>query len=118
LAGVIGPALMALGATEAMNMDIYASQTPNVVYLNGTVLFIAGLALVRLHNLWLLGWPLLVTLTGWSALTLGFYRMLFPAAPQATNSTPTYLMLAGLFIVGAVLSFIAYRPHVSKDRSD
>lgn len=62
LAGLIGPTLVVLGVTEAMDMDIFAAQTAPVVYLNGTVLFVAGLAVVRAHPRWVWGWPVLVTL--------------------------------------------------------
>ena len=47
LAGLIGPTLVALGATEALNMHIFENQIAPVVYLNGTILFVVGLALVR-----------------------------------------------------------------------
>lgn len=94
LTGLIGPVLIALGATEAWNMDIYAAQTAPVVYLNGTILFAVGLALVRAHNRWSWRWPVLVTLTGWAALLGGLYRMAIPDAPQATEGVLTQMMLA------------------------
>lgn len=89
-------------------MNIYAVQTAPVVYLNGTLLFVAGLALVRAHNLWRRDWTVLLTLTGWVALLLGLYRMFFPVAPQASAGAATYAMLAVLFIVGAILTAAAY----------
>ncbi|MEO8758360.1 MAG: hypothetical protein ABI398_11500 [Devosia sp.] len=107
-AGLIGPTLMALAGSEALNMDIYAAQAAPVVYLNGTILFVAGLAIVRGHNRWGWSWALLVTLTGWGAMTLGLYRMFTPRAPQAAEGMATNLMLAALFLVGAILSFVAY----------
>lgn len=110
LAGLIGPGLLAVSATEALNMGIYVAQTAPVVYLNGTILFVAGLAIVRAHNCWQKGWILLVTLTGWVALGLGMLRMVFPTASQAGEGWATYLMLAILFIAGMILSIAAYRP--------
>ena len=108
LAGLVGPAILGLSATEALNMDIYASQAAPVVYLNGTILFVAGLALVRAHNRWRLDWTLLLTLSGWVALLLGLYRMVCPMAQQAGNAPATYVMLAVLFIGGAILTASAY----------
>lgn len=52
LAGLIGPIMVAIGATEASNMDIFSNQIAPVVYLNGAILFVAGLAILRAHNLW------------------------------------------------------------------
>jgi hypothetical protein len=48
-------------------MHIFAAQTAPIVYLNGTLLFVGGLAIVQSHNRWSWGWPLLVTLTGWGS---------------------------------------------------
>ena len=109
LAGLVGPSLLTLSVTEAINIDIFSVQTPPVVYLNGTVLFVAGLALVRSHNRWRADWTILVTLSGWTALLLGLWRMVFPTAGQAHGGLATDLLLAGLFVVGAVMTIAAYR---------
>jgi hypothetical protein len=42
LAGLIGPTLVALGATEALNIHIFENQIAAVIYLNGTILFVVG----------------------------------------------------------------------------
>ncbi|MEO6014635.1 MAG: hypothetical protein ABIQ30_13745 [Devosia sp.] len=86
LAGLIGPTLLAISITWSMNMDIFAAQTAPVVYLNGTVLFVAGLAILRSHFRWRWNWTILVTLSGSAALLLGLYRMVFLAA---TKQVPT-----------------------------
>ena len=96
LAGLMGPTLLALGTTEAFNMDIFAAQTAPVVYLNGTLLFVAGLAIVRAHNEWSASWRVLVTALGWLTLAAGLYRMAAPTAPQAGKGLVTYLLLAVL----------------------
>ena len=108
LAGLVGPVLLAISVSEAVNMDIYVDQGAPVVYLNGALLFIAGLALVRAHNHWVLDWSVLVTIVAWSALALGLYRMLLPTGPQADVHLATYLMLGGIFVVGAILCWVAY----------
>lgn len=108
LAGLVGPVLVAISVSEALNMHIYVDQSAPVVYLNGVLLFIAGLALVRAHNHWALDWSVLVTIVAWTALALGLYRMLLPAGPQADFHLATYLMLGGIFAVGAILCWVAY----------
>jgi len=42
IARIVGPALIALGITEAINIDIFTGNAAPVVYLNGTLLFVAG----------------------------------------------------------------------------
>jgi len=68
IAKLLGPALIGITVTEWMNLDIFtAAIGPSFathVYLNGTLLFIAGLAIVRAHNVWSRRWPVLITLVG------------------------------------------------------
>jgi hypothetical protein len=108
LAGLIGPTMVALGATEAINMEVFSNQLAPVVYLNGAILFVAGLAIVRAHNLWTWRWPVIMTLTGWVALFGGLWRMAAPNAPQAAENVLTYAMLVAIVAVGAILSVNAY----------
>lgn len=56
IARIVGPSVVVLAATEAFNMAIFAAQTAPVVYLNGTLLFVAGVAIVQAHNRWRWGW--------------------------------------------------------------
>jgi hypothetical protein len=54
IAGLLGPTLIALilSENEFINPHLYDHQIPPVVYLSGTLLFVAGLATVRVHNRW------------------------------------------------------------------
>jgi len=66
IAGLLGPTLIAITVTEWMNLGVFfeaigPSFGPNV-YLNGTLVFIAGLAIVRAHNRWVRAWPVLITM--------------------------------------------------------
>lgn len=108
LAGLIGPTMVALGATEALNLRMFESQIAPVVYLNGTILFVAGLALIRAHNRWAWRWPTRITLTGWALLMVGLYRMIAPEAPQARAGAVTYAVLALLVVAGLFLTFKGY----------
>lgn len=91
-------------------MPIFVAQTAPVVYLNGTLLFVAGLAILQSHHAWRRDWTTLITLGGWAALVLGLYRMIAPGGPQAGATGTTYAILAVLFCVGAGLSAAAYVP--------
>lgn len=110
LAGFIGPIMVALGVTEVINMDVFAKQIAPVVYLNGAILFVAGLAIVRAHNLWAWRWPVVITLIGWIALIFGLWRMAAPDAPQADDNVFTYVGLAAIGAIGTMLSVMAYGP--------
>jgi hypothetical protein len=108
LARLIGPSMVVLGATEALNLEVFAQLVPTVVYLDGTILFVAGLALINAHNRWFWTWPVLITLTGWVLLVGGLYRMIAPGAPQAPQSGLSYVMLGALAVVGLFLSYKGY----------
>ena len=109
IAGLIGPVLMAVTVSEAKNLSIWTNNPAPVVYLNGALLFVAGLSILRAHNRWCAGWPVIVTLTGWISVLGGLYRMFFPEAQQAGPSGISYAALAVLFVLGGSLTFIAYR---------
>jgi uncharacterized membrane protein YhaH (DUF805 family) len=111
LAGVMGPLLVAFGVTEALNFRIWATNIPAVTYLDGTILFTAGLAVVRAHNRWTRSWPVLVTLVAWFFMFLGLYRMVAPEAQQAEESAGTYAGFVGIAAIGLVLTAKAYWPH-------
>jgi hypothetical protein len=108
LAALIGPTVMVLTASEAMNLRIWAVNIAPITYLNGTILFVAGLAIVRVHNDWGRSWPVMVTLTGWFSLLIGLYRMFAPQAQQGGQNGATYAVLAALFAMGVFLTFKGY----------
>jgi len=114
IAGLVGPALIALTVTEWMNIDVFIAATgPSFaphVFLNGALLFIAGLAIVRAHNVWTRGWPVLLTLVGWFSTLAGLARMAAPVSAQAAGQNPVilYATLLVLLAIGVVLTFKAY----------
>lgn len=111
LAGLLGPSLIAVSITESMNLEIFSHTSAHLVYLNGLLLFVAGLAIVRAHNVWTAGWPVLVTLIGWLFLLGGLIRMIAPVSTQQAAQHPTTVLAltSALLIIGIVLSFHAYR---------
>jgi len=114
LAGLVGPTVAALSLTETLNLHIWTSNLPQVTYLNGTLLFIAGLSIIRIHNTWR-GWPVLITLAGWLLFFGGLYRMMAPEGKQAGEGFATYALLTVMFLGGIFLTFKSYG---KKQRSD
>ncbi len=109
IAGLIGPTLLALGPSEAMNFRIWATNIAPLIYLNGTLLFVAGLAIVRVHNRWTRGWPVMVTLVGWIGILGGLFRMFAPEVQRTGQNAPTTIITASLMgAIGLFLTFKAY----------
>ena len=114
IAGLVGPTLIALSASEALNHRIWNDNLAPVTYLDGALLFVGGLSIVRAHNRWRGGWPLLTTLAGWSALLLGLARMSAPQARQLGRNAATNGVLLAMFAGGVVLTFQAGHPEVHR----
>jgi hypothetical protein len=108
IAGLLGPTLVALTASESMNLHIWKTNLAPVTYLNGLFLFVAGLSIVRAHNRWTRTWPVTVTLVGWAVLLGGLFRMFAPEARQGGEDTPTYAVIAAGFACGVFLTIKAY----------
>jgi len=92
---------------------LYDNQIPPVVYLSGVLMFVAGLAVVRAHNLWVRNWAVLITLTGWFFLLLGLVRMFaasqYRQAAAGTSSTVFMLLEGGLLVIALVITYQGYR---------
>ena len=109
IAGIAGPTMVAIGASEALTYRIWASNIAPLIYVNGVLLFVAGLAMVRAHNRWTRGWPVLMTVTGWLGIFVGLFRMFAPEVQQRGENAPTTIITAILTgVVGLVLTFEAY----------
>jgi hypothetical protein len=120
IAGLLGPTLIALAIGLLINLGSMpalveaASHDPALVLLSGVLSFVAGLAIVRVHNRWAGDWAVLVTIFGWLLLIGGLVRMLFPIrlAGIAASLAQSTGFIAGeavvLLLIGAFLSYKAY----------
>jgi uncharacterized membrane protein YhaH (DUF805 family) len=117
IAGLIGPTAIALTASELNNLHIWTTNIPTLTYLNGSLLFVAGLAIIRVHNYWIRNWTVMVTLAGWIYLISGLYRMFAPEAPQLPQDTSSYIVIAVLLVIGLFLTFKAFSPEDHKTPS-
>jgi hypothetical protein len=120
IAGLIGPSLVALAAALLVNLGSMpalvesVSHDPALLLVSGVIAFVAGLAVVRVHNHWAADWPVLVTIFGWLLLIGGLVRMLFPiwlTAKAATLGQSPGLIVGEavvFLVIGAFLSYKAY----------
>ncbi len=118
LAQIIGPTLSVMTLSEMINLSIWETNIPSVTFLNGVLLFVGGISVIRVHNFWVRSWTILITLIGWLTILLGLLRMFFPTAKQASENFSTYLFLTVLFVIGLFLALKGYYPiKKSSDKS-
>ena len=86
-----------------------------LIYLAGILTLVAGLAITITHNVWVMGWPVVVTIFGWLAIIGGTLRMAFPDLVSKIGTSmlekhsgllPVSTALVGL--LGAVLTWYGY----------
>jgi len=116
LAKLIGPTIIAVTVSETINVHIWEANVAAGIHLNGALLFLGGLSIIRIHNHWVRSWPILVTLTGWFIILLGLFRMFAPEMQLegAKNTTMVAALTMLTLAIGIILTFKAYMPDKNK----
>jgi hypothetical protein len=83
LAQLLGPILLVLGVAYAFHMDTFGKLIKDfdnraLIHISVLLMMVAGMALVLAHNVWEWGWPLVITILGWSILLKGLLYAFFP----------------------------------------
>ena len=114
-AGLMGPTLLAIGIAMLVNarhfpeMAKQIGNDPGLIFVSGILLLVAGLAIVRVHNVWSGGWRVVVTVLGWLAVIRGILRMLLPfwaasiASSLGQSSTPVIIGALVPLLVGHLI---------------
>jgi hypothetical protein len=83
IAGLAGPLLAAIAVAMLVNprardaiMETAGNQ--GLIFFAGMLTLLAGLAIVRAHNLWVADWRVVVTVLGWLAVLGGVLRIILP----------------------------------------
>ncbi len=84
------------------------------IYMAGFFGLLGGMALVVTHNVWVLGWPLIITLIGWMTLVRAVITIFQPQWIVVTGrrilKRPDIFRGAGManLIIGLVLTYNGY----------
>lgn len=99
-------------ATKSVVMDILAQRA--LMFFIAIVSLILGLMLVVGHNLWVMGWPVIITLVAWLVLISGILRLVAPELSikiaQWWLINRVYLRVAAVIylLIGIYLLYRAY----------
>ena len=120
IARLIGPILLV--AAIAMLVDVKDMQkmarefleSRALIFLSGFLTMLAGLAIANSHNIWIMDWPVIITLFGWAMIIGGAIRIAFPSVVRSIGSAmmenPMIIRVSGAAwaIVGAFLTYKGY----------
>jgi len=86
LARLLGPTMLVMGLGLLVNRSAYRALSLEVLdsrallFIAGLIAFVAGLAIVLTHNVWVAGWPVIITIFGWASVFAGIVRIVFPGS--------------------------------------
>lgn len=69
-------------------------------------IFVVGLTVVKTHNIWTFGWPVVITLLGWSMAIKGFAFLIFPQAMKKFAGWSEKFMQGYIRVSGIILALI------------
>jgi hypothetical protein len=85
-----------------------------LVLVSGVLAMTAGLSIVNAHNVWVLEWPLIVTLFGWALVLGGATRIVAPSVVEEIggamldDTAPMRIVGAVWALLGGILAFKGY----------
>ncbi len=121
LARLLGPVLLAVGFSMAVNPSGYIAMASNMlndtalVYVAAVIGLTGGIALVLAHNIWIGDWRLIITLLGWISVIDSLTWILLTRGMQTLWAPllkfPAVAFVGGLLVLplGAALCYFGYR---------
>ena len=91
IARIVGPLLGVSGLATLINRTLLEDigreflDSKALLFLAGVMALITGLVIVNTHNIWIAGWPVMITAFGWIAVVAGVVRIAFPSPHQANG---------------------------------
>ena len=92
LAKLFGPYCLIVATGVLLNQKAYRKvmediiQNSAIIYIAGVIALIFGLLTVLVHNVWVVSWPVMITLLGWIALLKGVWIIVFPGSLAKVTS--------------------------------
>ncbi|MCK5014817.1 MAG: hypothetical protein KAS66_13470 [Candidatus Omnitrophica bacterium] len=110
LAKIIGPYCIIIAIGILLNREMYVKimedfiENSALIYLGGALALIIGLLIVLTHNVWVAGWPVIITIFGWLGIIKGAWLFIFPGT--ITKFMEVYQKKSSLLVVHLVLILI------------
>jgi len=120
LAKLLGPYCTIVALGVLLNFKTYQKviedclKNSAIVYIAGIFSLIFGLLIIQFHNIWILDWPLAITVMGWLGIMKGIRLIAFPASLPKTvefyqkNQSLLVIRLIAVLLIGMTLSMFGY----------
>ncbi len=82
-------------------------QEPEQAFPTMIILLLVGFFLVQIHNIWVMDWPVVVTVLGWLLVLKASWLLLFPQTLQKFSSWSDATMISMTRISGVVIVVLA-----------
>ena len=110
IAKILGPCFLIIAAGIMFNQQAYRKvmedycKNAALVFFGGVLALVIGIIVVLHHNIWVAGWPLMITIYGWGGMLKGIWLIVFPNT--VSKFTQSYLRNRALLLVHSVLVLI------------
>ena len=120
LAKLLGPYCIIVAVGILFNRKIYQKlmedfcKSTALIYMGGVLALFFGLLIVLFHNVWVGGWPVVITVFGWLGLIKGAWLIIFPntvvrfTEAYQKNVVLLTVHLVIVFAIGAFLTIVGY----------
>ena len=120
IARIMGPSLLIIAAGIMFNQGYYRkvmedfSKNSGLLLYGGFLALFIGFLLVSSHNLWVAGWPVIITIYGWGGIVKGAWLIIFPNSVskfiQIYQKNKVLLAVQSVFVLalGIALTFFGY----------
>lgn len=119
-ARLLAPVFIIIAAGLIRNPKTYQKmiddfcKSSTLIYLGGFISLFFGIIVVLLHNVWVLDWPVLITIWGWGGIAKGVWLLVFPETlPKfmrvyEKNKNLLEIQSAAILIIGAALAYFGF----------
>jgi len=113
---LFGLAYLVIGLGGVFKKDAYMNlmddivKSPAIFFITGVLTLILGFLLVTFHNVWVMGWTVIITIIGWITLISGILNLMFPGFYRKVSDAmmkrkmlmriyPFFVILIGVFLL-------------------
>ena len=113
---LFGLAYLVMGIGGVIKRDAYIklmddfSKSMGLLFVTGLLTITVGFIMVTFHNVWVMGWTVIITIFGWIALIKGIVILMFPGfyfrifdsmkkRKMMMRIYPIFVLLIGVFLL-------------------